>query len=733
VTQTKSSAAITHRDLPAALALLHDLALDLRWSWRPEIRRLFTQLQVDGETLHVDPWRALRTASEQRLSELSHDRPFLAELDRLSAERRAYLADGGRYARTHGRAAEPLAAYFSMEVGLHEALPLYSGGLGVLAGDHLKSASTLGVPLVAISLLYGEGYFRQQLDAAGWQREYYPTSRLDYLPIAEVHGSDGRRLTVEVPFPGRAVHLGVWEVRVGRARLYLLDSNVIHNSPADRAITERLYGGDQETRLQQELVLGIGGWRVLTALGLRPPVLHLNEGHAAFAVLERARAWMTDRNSAFDVAREATTGGNVFTTHTTVGAAFDAFPAELAGRYLGGYAAELGIDVEALLDLGRRVAGDPAAPFEMAVLALRGSGAANGVSRLHGEVSRRLFAPLFPGRPAEEVPIGSVTNGIHIESWVSNELRSIWESVAGEDCWERLGEARWDEILHVPGEALWAARQRERGRLVDWARTRLADHLAQRGASPDKVAGAADVLDPAVLTIGFARRFAEYKRPALLFSRPDRLRRLLRDPEHPIQLLVAGKAHPRDEGGKALIAQIVKFAEDPDVRSRIVFLEDYDIGHAAHLVQGVDLWLNTPLYPFEASGTSGMKVLVNGGLNLSELDGWWAEAYDASVGWTISATTGVDGQHGSDADEVELLFHLLEEEIVPLFYDRDAGGVPQSWVERMRASMASLAPRFSANRMVSEYVEHYYLPAARRLAVLDTPAIASAIVEVPQT
>lgn len=730
MTQAPTTAAMpfTSRSLPAELAPMLDLALDLRWSWRPEIRELFARLAPGDEAMPLDPWRALRMAPERRLSELSIDRAFLAELGRLVGERQAYLADGAWYEQTHGRATEPLVAYFSMEVGLDEAIPLYSGGLGVLAGDHLKSASALGVPLVGVSLLYGEGYFRQQLDAAGWQREHYPTNRLDLLPVAAVRGPDGRQLTVGVPFPGRAVRLAVSEVLVGRVRLYLLDANVTESSPADRGITARLYGGDLETRLQQELVLGIGGWRALRALGLRPPVLHLNEGHAAFAVLERARAWMVERGSTFEVARAATAAGNLFTTHTPVGAGFDVFPADLARRYLGRYADELGVDVEALIDLGRPQAGDGARPFEMAVLALRSSGAANGVSRLHGEVSRRLFAPLFPRRPLGEVPVGSVTNGVHVGSWVSDEMRALWQSCAGEGCWDQPDTADWSEIAKVTDGTLWAARQRQRRRLVDWARARLTTHLGQRAASPDRIAAASDALDPEALTIGFARRFAEYKRPTLLFSQPDRLRRLLRDPDRPVQLVVAGKAHPRDDGGKALIAEVVRFAEDPDVRARIVFLEDYDLEHAAHLVQGVDLWLNTPRYPLEASGTSGMKVLVNGGLNLSELDGWWAEAYDPGVGWTMTATSGAESEHASDAEEADRLFRVLEDEVMPLFYDRDPSGRPNGWIERMRTSMARLTPRFSANRMVSEYVERYYLPAATRFATLDDPVAAARLV-----
>lgn len=700
-----------------SLSQLQDLALDLRWSWRPEIRALFRSIDPERSVaIADDPWTILRLAPAARLEALGADRAFRATLERLAAERAAYLANGGWYERTHEPAEEPLVAYFSAEVGLDEALPLYSGGLGVLAGDHLKSASSLGVPLVGMSLLYSQGYFRQQLDASGWQREYYPASRFDRLPIVEVRGTDGRPLTVRVPLPGRSLTLGVWRAQVGRVDLYLLDANVPANSPADRGITAQLYGGDRETRIQQEMALGIGGWRALAALGLRPPVCHLNEGHAAFAVLERARDWMAAHGTTFDVARIATATGNVFTTHTPVGAGFDSFEPDLARRYLAPYAVELGLPVEEMLDLGRARPGDPAAPLEMAVLALRCAGSANGVSRLHGVVSRRLFAGLFPRWPESEIPVGSVTNGVHVATWVSDAMRDVWQLCYGETCWDQPDTTDWSRLDDVTDETLWAARNGERARLVTWARERLGHHLAQRGAPPERVAEAASVLDPDVLTVGFARRFAEYKRPTLLLSQPNRLRRLLADPERPIQLVIAGKAHPRDDAGKGLIAQIIRFADDPAVRARIVFLEDYDLEHAAHLVQGVDVWLNTPRYPLEASGTSGMKVLVNGGLNLSELDGWWAEAYEPSVGWALGNPVA---DHPDDAAEAEQLYRLLEQEVVPAFYERDADGLPRAWLARVRAAMSSLTPRFSSNRMVTEYVERHYLPAASRARALD--------------
>ena len=697
--------------------MLEELALDLRWSWRPEIRELFRAIDPERQVCVADdPSAILRLAPPRRLEELSADPGFEAAVRRLDSERVAYAEGRAWYRQTHGATDENLVAYFSAEVGLDEALPLYSGGLGVLAGDHLKSASALGVPLVAVTLLYSEGYFRQQLDATGWQREYYPNNRFDLMPISQVRTTDGRPLTVEVPLPGRPLTLAVWRARVGRVELYLLDANVAANSPGDRGITAQLYGGDRETRLQQEMALGIGGWRALAALGLRPQLCHLNEGHAAFAVLERARDWMSTHGSSFEVARLATAAGNVFTTHTPVAAGFDAFEAELVRGTLAPYTSELGLSTDQLLDLGRATPGDPAAPLEMAVLALRFAGSANAVSQVHGVVSRGLFSGLFPRWPVREVPIGSVTNGVHLETWVSDSMRGLWERCHGQACWDGPDTAAWGDLGEVPDEELWATRNHERERLIRWVRERLAIHLAQQGASPERVSAAASVLDRGALTIGFARRFAEYKRPTLLLSQPDRLRGLLLDAERPVQLVVAGKAHPRDEAGKMLIAELVRFADDPAIRERIVFLDDYDLEHASHLVQGVDVWLNTPRYPMEASGTSGMKVLVNGGLNLSELDGWWAEAYDPAMGWALGDP---GGEHAPDPVEAERLYRLLETEVVPAFYDRDAAGLPRSWLARVRASMASLTPRFSSNRMVREYVEGHYLPAAARARALS--------------
>ncbi len=600
-----------------------------------------------------------------------------------------------------------------MEFMLSEALPIYSGGLGNVAGDQLKAASDLGVPVVGVGLLYQQGYFRQVIDKDGAQQALYPYNDPGQLPITPVRQANGEWLRLEIALPGYSVWLRAWQVQVGRVKLYLLDSNDAANYPAHRGITSELYGGGPELRLKQELLLGIGGWRLLGALGIAPDVCHLNEGHAAFAVLERARCFMQDAAQPFDVALAVTRAGNLFTTHTAVAAGFDRFAPALIEQYLAGYAElKLGISLQDLLALGREDPRDASEPFNMAYLALRGSGAVNGVSRLHGAVSRRLFAPLFPRWPTEEVPVGHVTNGVHMPSWDSAAADDLWTDAGGKGRWLGTTETLEQDIRRVPDAGLWQFRHAASTALVDFAREHLSRELAGSGASPDAVDAAHRLFDPTALTLGFARRFATYKRPNLLLHDPARLLRLLANPERPVQLIVAGKAHPADGAGQALIQAWTRFIRRPEVRPHAIFLGDYDMDVTEHLVQGVDVWLNTPRRPWEACGTSGMKVLVNGGLNLSELDGWWAEAYTPEVGWALG-----DGQeHGDDpawdASEADALYDLLEREVVPEYYARDANGIPVAWVARMRESMARLTPRFSADRAVREYVEQQYLPAA---------------------
>ena len=582
-----------------------------------------------------------------------------------------------------------------------------------MAGDQLKAACDLGVPVIGVGLLYQQGYFRQVIRTDGTQEALYPYNDPGQLPITPVRDASGEWLRVEVSLPGYPIRLRAWQVRVDRRILYLLDSNDPANPPAARAITGELYGGGPERRLQQELVLGIGGWRLLKALGLEPEVCHLNEGHAALAVLERALSFAQDKGCRFDVALAATRAGNVFTTHTAVPDGFDRFTPPLIERYLRRYTEErLGIGFQDLLALGRENPDDPDEAFNMAYLALRGSGAVNGVSRLHGAVSRRLFTPLFPRWPESEVPVEHVTNGIHVPTWDSPAADALCTRACGGDCWCGGMEAVSEGLTCVVDASLWALRTANRKALVEYARKRMPRELAAAGAAPDAVARAREALDPGALTLGFARRFAAYKRPTLLLHSPERLLRILAGRDHPVQLVIAGKAHPADAAGQAMIAEWVRFSHRPEVAGRVVFIPDYDLLLAEHLVQGVDLWINTPRRPWEASGTSGMKVLVNGGLNLSELDGWWAEAFAPEVGWAIGDGRERGDDPAWDAAEAEALYVLLEREIVPAFYTRDEHGIPAAWIAKMRQSMVTLVPRFSTNRVVREYTERYYLPAA---------------------
>jgi starch phosphorylase len=698
--------------MPEGLDGLSELVLDLRWSWNHEADRLWKQIAPELWARTGNPWLILQNISAARLNALTADADFRRMVDDYVASYRGAIGKSSWFHETHAGSALTVA-YFSMEFGLSEALPLYSGGLGILAGDYMKTASDLGVPVVGLGLLYQQGYFRQVLDDTGSQAEFYPYNDPGQLPIMPVRDKDGEWLTIEVRFPGRRVRLRAWQANVGRVRLYLLDSNDPRNSPADRGITSELYGGGPDMRLQQEIALGIGGWRLLRALRINVDVCHLNEGHAAFVVLERARDLMAGNKYAFDVALTATRVGNVFTTHTPVGAGIDRFSPDLMRRYLGSYAEEIGIGIDGLLALGRQKATDAQEPFNMSYLAIRGSGCVNGVSRIHAEVSRRIFQDLFPRIPQQEVPVSYITNGVHMPSWDSSAADGIWSNACGKERW--LGDLRTveEDLKKVSDEQLWEFRNQSRQRLIDYARDRLAWQLTTAGVSEEETSQSRFVLDPYVLTIGFARRFTGYKRPNLLLHNEERLSRLLCDPQRAVQLIIAGKAHPRDEEGKAMIKSWSDFVRRPEIRPHVAFLADYDMSLAEHLVQGVDLWINTPRRPWEACGTSGMKVLVNGGLNLSELDGWWAEAYRPEVGWAIGDGREHPGDPGLDAREAEQLYELLEKEVITCFYNRNGNGIPEAWVARMRASMAELTPQFSTNRMVRDYVEQLYLPASQ--------------------
>jgi glycogen phosphorylase len=705
------------RTLPVdveAFRQLAELALDLRSTWNHASDELWRRIDPVLWDLTHNPWAVLRTASRAQIEKLAADPAFRAKLDEQRRTRHEARHRPGWFQQAHAQSPLSRVAYFSMEFMLSEALPIYSGGLGNVAGDQLKAACDLGVPAVGVGLLYQQGYFRQVIDMNGSQQAMYPYNDPGQLPITPCRGRNGEWLRLQLELPGHTIWLRVWQVHVGRVKLYLLDTNDIANYPAYRGITSELYGGGPYLRLMQEIVLGIGGWRLLEALDLKPEVCHLNEGHAAFAVLERARSYRLATGKPFDVALAATRAGNLFTTHTAVAAGFDRFAPELVATHLGEYArTQLGISVESLLGMGRQNPQDASESFNMAYLAIRGSGAVNAVSRLHGFVSRELFESVFPRHPVDEVPVGYVTNGVHVPTWDGAEADALWTQYCGSQRWQTEADAIDGGIRDASDEVLWKFRASARKALIEYARERLSRELTASGVPHEAVENAKRMFDPDVLTLGFARRFATYKRPNLLLSDPQRLLRILTNAQRPVQLMIAGKAHPADELGQALIRQWVQFIRSTAARQHVIFLSDYDMLLTERLVQGADVWLNTPRRPWEASGTSGMKVLVNGGINLSELDGWWAEAYTPEVGWAL----GDGREHGDDprwdAIEAEQLYQLLEREVVPEFYDRDADGIPRAWVKRMKESMAQLTARFSASRTVREYTDRYYVPAAK--------------------
>ncbi len=700
------------RDIPGFDSLV-ELALDMRSLWDHGADGVWRNLDLALWELTRNPWAILQTVSREKLQGILADPGFRKSVDDLVQARRDAAEAPAWFQQAHPESSLTCVAYFSMEFMLTEALPIYSGGLGNVAGDQLKAASDLGVPVVGVGLLYQQGYFRQVIDKNGTQQALFPYNDPGQLPITPLRHANGEWLRLQLDLPGNPIWLRAWQAQVGRTKLYLLDSNDVANFPPYRGITSELYGGGPELRLQQELLLGIGGWRLLAALGLRPEVCHLNEGHAAFAVLERARHFMKEAEVPFEIALAVTRAGNVFTTHTAVSAGFDRFDPALIEQYLGTYAKDtLGVSLQRLLALGRMNADDDSESFNMAYLALRGSSAANGVSRLHGEVSRKVFAPLFPGWPQHEVPVGYVTNGVHTPSWDSAAADALWTEACGKGRWLGTTQSLEFSIRRVTDSQLWSFRNHARELLVDYARERLSQLLTASGASSEAIEVAKHVLDPAVLTLGFARRFATYKRPNLLLHDTARLMRILTDSERPVQLILAGKAHPADRPGQDIIQQWTTFIRQSPARRHVIFLSDYDMLLMENLVQGVDVWLNTPRRPWEACGTSGMKVLVNGGINLSELDGWWAEAYTREVGWALGDGQEHDDDPARDAIEAEALYDLLEREVIPEFYTRDERGIPVAWIARVRESMATLTPRFSTNRAVREYTEQCYLPAA---------------------
>ena len=698
--------------LPETLAPLQELALNLRWSWDERTRDLFRWVDPDlWERTEHDPVQVLSLVARDRLVALSIDSAFMSFLDEIYAEFRRYM-DVDRWFQTRGRSALEKVAYFSPEFGIAEALPQYSGGLGVLAGDHLKAASSLGIPIVGVGLLYSEGYFRQRLNADGWQEERYP--------VMDPHGmaltpAEGVRVTVDLA--GQRLSARIWLAAVGRVKLFLLDANIDENGDDTRSTTDRLYGGGTEHRLRQEILLGIGGVRALDALGEKAQIFHSNEGHAGFLGLERIRQLVTEKGLSFQEAVEAVRSGTIFTTHTPVPAGIDRFPAELIEKYFSGWANECGVDIGTLMALGHAPGEQPGAPFNMAVMGLRLAGMSNAVAKLHGQTSRAMFQSLFPSVPVEEVPIGSVTNGVHGHTWVSPAMADLFTKYVTPS-WEDASPSDWARIYNARDDELWRGREQGKDALVSFVRGRLKKALAEQGLPSVDTGWADEVLDPNALTIGFARRFASYKRATLLFSQPERLKAMLTDKRRPVQLVFAGKAHPADDMGKEMIRQIVQFARDPELRHRIAFLEDYDIAVARAMLQGCDVWLNNPRRPMEASGTSGQKAALNGALNCSILDGWWDEMFDGNNGWQVASAELYADAH---RDEVETasLFEVLERQVIPLYYDHAGGRFPRQWVARVKDSLASLGPRVQASRMVREYAELMYEPMAKRAQVLS--------------
>lgn len=717
--------------LPEPLKPLLEIARNLWWTWNPEAVSLFTRLDPDEWTRsHHNPIKMLGHISQERLEQFARDESYLHEIYRVYSGLHHHMTRQSWFDNRFPDAKDATVAYFSAEFGLTECFQIYSGGLGVLAGDHLKSASELGVPLVGVGLLYQHGYFQQYLNTDGWQQETYPDLDVPNQAIERVRDASGKITQVTVRLPGRDVAVGLWRVMVGRVRLFLLDTNLRENRPEDRQITRNLYGGDVETRIQQEIILGIGGTRALAAMGVRPTVCHINEGHAAFLALERIRLLIQEKGLNFEEALEQTKTSHVFTTHTPVPAGIDRFHPSLMEQYFREKVGKLKIDMPTLLALGRENPGSSDEYFSMAVLAIRTCYARNGVSKLHGVVSRRMWKSIWPAVPEEEIPITHVTNGVHTRSWLSNDVYQLYNRYLGYR-WQHdpTDYTVWERVDEIPDEELWSVHLRRRRRLITWVRGRVREQFEARGTTIDQIERAAGALDPDAFTIGFARRFATYKRATLLLRDPERLLRLLSDPNRPIQMIISGKSHPADGAGKEFIRQIVHFATTQAGRTlanRIVFLENYDMNIARYLVTGCDLWLNTPRRGLEASGTSGMKAAINGVINCSILDGWWDEAYESRSGFAIGRREQYASEEQADEIESNNLFDLIENTILPEFYDRDSTGIPRRWVGRMKSSIKSIAPYFNTNRMVQEYAENLYIPSHRRAVALAADGFSEA-------
>jgi len=702
-----------------ASATLYDkcmaLASNLWWTWNPEVITLFQDIDpLRWRALDHNPVAMLSEFTPERLQARAMELVLQSRINQAYRRLKEYMSTTPLWAKTHtGVLGSKPVAYFSLEFGLHESVPIYSGGLGVLSGDHIKSASGLGVPLVAVGLFYSQGYFKQRLDVDGYQQEEYVDTKVENLPIEPARCPDGKPVTVEINTRSGRLLAKVWLLRVGRVNLYLLDSDIEGNSEEDRQLTSRLYGGDNRTRIRQELLAGVGGVRALRALGITPGVYHLNEGHLAFATLEAARERMQDDGMCFDQAFRDVARHTAFTTHTPVPAGHDRFSGELVEEHLGPLREELGLSFDDLMGLGRVDVHNHEEPFCMTVLGLKMSRRANAVSSLHGHVSRQMWASLWPGKAEQDTPIGHITNGVHVSTWLAWQMQQLYDRHFPAGWYERMGEPEvWQSTYEIdPGE-LWETHHALKNLLLAFVRRRISSECRRRSEDFDTIEAAQSMLDPDILTIGFGRRFATYKRADLILQEFDRFASLVNDPDRPVQLIFAGKAHPADEPGKQLIKQIANLRHDPRFTGRIAFVEDYDINVGRHLIQGVDVWLNNPRRPLEASGTSGQKAVLNGALNLSVLDGWWSEAYDGSNGFAIGkGTSHVDDTVTDARDSVDLT-RVLNEEVVPMYYDRDADGLPREWIKRMMNSISTLAWRFSAHRMVADYVHHAYIPGA---------------------
>ena len=705
-------------NLPKRLGRLGELAYNMWWTWHPEAVRVLGRLDYAlWERLDHNPIRLLREVKRRRLNLAAKDKDYLANYDRIFASYDAYFAERKTWAeQNHAELKNRPIAYFSMEYGIHEKLPIYSGGLGVLAGDHLKEASDLGLPLVGIGLMYAQGYFTQRISEDGWQEAINRIMNYEDLPVLPVMTDDGQRMTVEIEFPDRLVSVQIWEVHVGRVPLYLLDSNIEANSPGDRLLTARLYWADLDRRIMQEMVLGIGGVRALRALGYNPSVWHMNEGHAAFLTLERARE-LVEAGHTFEQAMDQTRGQNIFTTHTPVPAGNDEFPLWLVEKYMSAFWPELKLDREQFFDIARRKWGANET-FSMGVLALRNAEGRNGVSELHGQVARRMWNFLWPDCAENDVPITHVTNGVHTSNWMARRLHTLLSRHLGSEWYARLDEAKtWSKLDDIDDADLWALRLHLKRKLAFYMRERVRERWTEGGYHPVQVVSSGVLINPYALTIGFARRFATYKRASLILSDVNRLLQIINRPNMPVQIIFAGKAHPADDAGKLLIQSLYREVKRAEMGGRLVFLEDYDMNLARYLVQGVDIWMNTPRRPMEASGTSGMKAALNGGLNFSILDGWWREAYDGENGWAIGDDQNLDApakpEAEQDAEDAASLYEVLENEIIPLYYERDSKEIPHAWVRRIKASMKTITPRFSTRRMVKEYIERLYVPALK--------------------